>query len=87
MRSPRFELHQLNAFVVVADCCNVSAAAKRLHIAQPALSRKIRLLEYQLGVELFERSPNGLKLTNAGRRWLLHARYIVELCGHVSDQG
>jgi DNA-binding transcriptional LysR family regulator len=46
----------------------VSKAADRLHIAQPALSRQIRLLEKELGIYLFERHGRGMVITEAGRR-------------------
>lgn len=66
------DLNQLNTFLQVADLGSLSKAADRLHIAQPALSRQIRLLEAELRVSLFVRHGRGMKLTEPGKR--LHAR-------------
>jgi DNA-binding transcriptional LysR family regulator len=59
------ELRLLSALVAVADESSVSAAAARLRIAQPSLSRQLRLLERQLGLPLFERSGRRLRVTAA----------------------
>ncbi|RDE08214.1 LysR family transcriptional regulator [Pelagibacterium lacus] len=50
----------LRYFVTVYDCQGISSAAERLHISQPAITRSIHNLEQDLGVELFERKPNGM---------------------------
>lgn len=73
------ELHQIRAFVAVADRLSMTDAADYLHIAQPALTRKIQNLEWELGFTLFDRKGNKLSLTDAGLRFLLDARYIIEL--------
>ena len=51
----------------VAELRNVTKAARRLHVAQPALSRQIQDLEAELGLKLLERSTRGIKLTEAGK--------------------
>lgn len=60
------ELRHLKTFLVVAETLNISAAARRLHFTQPALSRHIQLLEHQVGHPLFVRHRSGLRLTAAG---------------------
>jgi len=61
------EIRHLRYFLAVAQELNVSRAAKRLGIAQPALSRQIADLERELGLRLFERSAAGMALTDSGR--------------------
>src|SRR3954468_23773585 len=59
-------LRQLQYFVEVSEVQSVTKAATRLNLAQPALTRHIRTLERDLGVQLFSRSGRGIALTNAG---------------------
>lgn len=60
------ELRHLRTFVTVAETLNISAAARRLRVTQPALSRQIRDLEHVVGHPLFVRHPSGLRLTTTG---------------------
>jgi LysR family transcriptional regulator, hca operon transcriptional activator len=72
------ELRHLRYFVAVAEAGSLTVAAeKRLHTAQPSLSRQIRDLEYQVGAELLIRSARGIELTPAGRAFLDHARLAL----------
>jgi DNA-binding transcriptional LysR family regulator len=77
----RMELRHLRYFVTVAEELNVSRASARLRISQPAVSRQLRDLEDELGVDLFRREKTGLKLTPAGETFLAHARDLLRRSG------
>jgi LysR family hca operon transcriptional activator len=73
------ELRHLRYFVAVAEMENVSrAATQKLHVAQPSLSRQIRDLEDEVGVQLLERTAKSGRLTDAGRAFLEEARAILK---------
>jgi DNA-binding transcriptional LysR family regulator len=71
------ELYQLRTFAAVAELGQLTRAAERLHISQPALSAEIKALEDELGVTLFERMPSGMEVTPVGRRLLPEAQKVV----------
>ena len=73
------DLRRLTCFLAVADELNFSRAAQRLHMSQPPLSQQIRLLEQEMGAQLFERSRRAVTLTPAGLLLQEKARQIVEL--------
>lgn len=71
------ELSQLRTLIQVADLGSLSKAADRMRIAQPALSRQIRMLEDELGTRLFVRHGRGMTVTEQGRTVLSHASHIM----------
>jgi LysR family transcriptional regulator, hca operon transcriptional activator len=82
------ELRHLRYFIAVAEEGSLTnAAERRLHTAQPSLSRQIRDLEVEVGVKLLERGARGIELTQAGRVFLDHARLAllqVETAGEAA---
>jgi len=72
------ELRHLRYFIGVAEEENVSRAALKLHVSQPALSRQIRDLEEELGFLLLERSAKSVRLTAAGRIFFEEARSVMK---------
>ncbi len=71
------ELRHLRYFVATADAGSVSGAALDVHVTQPALSRQLRQLEQDLGVDLFERGAGRLLLSRSGRALLPAARQLL----------
>jgi len=71
------ELRHLRYFAAVGEEQHYRRAARRLRVAQPALSRQIQDLERELGFELFERLPRGVKLSAAGKLFLEDAQRIL----------
>lgn len=76
--TPDLDLRLVRYFTVVAEHLNFGRAAAALHLAQPALSRQIQRLEHQLGARLFDRTPQGSRLTDAGRIFLPRAHDLVD---------
>lgn len=74
-----FSLVQLECFIAVAEELHFGAAAVRLRMTQPPLSRQIQQLEREMGVQLFERTSRRVVLTEAGRTLLPNARRLIDL--------
>jgi DNA-binding transcriptional LysR family regulator len=72
------ELRQLQYFVVLAEELHFGRAAERLHIGQPAMSQQIRALERSLGVQLLDRSPRHVRLTEVGDAFLAEATKVLD---------
>src|SRR5215468_4215120 len=71
------DLRLVGYFVAVADHQHFSRAATELRVAQPSLSRQIRRLEQQIGVSLFDRTPQRTRLTEAGEEFLPQAKSLL----------
>jgi LysR family transcriptional regulator, hydrogen peroxide-inducible genes activator len=72
------EFHQLRYVCAIADTGSFSRAAERCHVAQPSLSQQVLKLEEDLGSRLFDRLGRSVRLTEAGRAFLPHARTILQ---------
>lgn len=79
------ELRHLRYLVAVADQGGFRHAASRLHVAQPAITRQIKDLEAELGFDLLTRAGRGVRLTDAGRTYVEHARAILASVGEAGQ--
>ncbi|GGO79867.1 transcriptional regulator CatR [Marinobacterium nitratireducens] len=80
------ELRHLRYFIAAAEERNLTRAAEKLFIAQPPLTRQIKQLEEELGVELFVRKPRGLELTPGGEYFLGQARQLLDKLSATIDE-
>ena len=84
------DISQLRTIIHVSELGSLSKAADRLRIAQPALSRQVRMLEDELGIRLFDRHGRGMVVTEAGQEVLRHAYRIMgeleEIRTSVADE-
>lgn len=80
------ELRQLRYFVAVAETGNISAAAKKIFLTQPALSRQIKALEIEIGLCLLERRAHSIHLTPVGEGLLREARELLQHADQVLER-
>ena len=80
------DIRQLRTFSCVAELGSLSKASDTLRVAQPALSRQIKLLEHELRADLFTRNGRGMVLTDAGRLLLARTSGIVRQIDQVRDE-
>ncbi|MCR5725105.1 MAG: LysR family transcriptional regulator [Treponema sp.] len=81
-----FELHQLEQFLAVVDTGTVSKAAEKMNITQPALSRSLQNLEYELKTPLFKRTKNKVVLTETGAFAAGYARKLLSLTEEMQHE-
>lgn len=79
-------IRQLEYFCATAEEGSVSAAARKLHVAQPPISRQIALLEEELGTALFRRGNKGMKLTEAGESLYQQGQQYIADMVHLTEQ-
>ncbi len=79
------EVHELQIFLAAAEEENFSAAARKLHLSQPAISFQIQALEQRLKVQLFQRTGRRIALTEAGHDLLPMAREMVNLSSRIEE--
>lgn len=72
------KIRQLEYFMHIANTLNITHAAERANVSQPALSRQLQLLEEELGAQLVERRSRGIALTPAGQRLEEHVRSLIQ---------
>jgi DNA-binding transcriptional LysR family regulator len=80
------DYHKLKIFKVVADVKSFSKAGELLFLSQPTITHQIKKLENYLGVILFERSKNGIKLTPAGELFYKHVSKILEEYAELEEE-
>ena len=79
-------LKQLRYFTAVAEERQITAAAQKLHIAQPPLSYQLSSLEEELGVLLVKRGPRGVELTDAGELFYRRAKQILDMTASAARE-
>lgn len=80
------DIKQLRYFTVIAEEGQITSAARRLHIAQPPLSQSLKALEQELGVQLFERVPSGIRITEAGSLLLQRSYEITGMIDNIVEE-
>ena len=79
------EIYQLRSFAAIAETGQLTRAAEKLHVSQPALSAQLKALEEELEFTLFERTSNGMVLTAAGKRLLVDADKVLAAAQNLQN--
>jgi DNA-binding transcriptional LysR family regulator len=80
------ELYQLRSFIAIVEAGQLTRAAEKLHISQPALSAQLRALEQELDIPLFDRTPNGMVLTPGGKKILKAANKVLAAANALHNE-
>lgn len=80
------ELYQLKTFATIAREKNLTRAAKILHLSQSALSSQLKLLEGELGIDLFRRTARGMELTENGQALLPQVHSLLDAAGDLRQR-
>src|SRR5262245_23923847 len=80
------DLRKLRHMLVLTEELNFVRAAARLHLTQPALSRSIRALEEELNCQLFDRDPQGVRVTPVGQQVATRARQLLLDAGSLQQE-
>src|SRR6266446_4960270 len=80
------ELRHLRYFLAVGEASNFTKAAAQLRVAQPALSRQVKDLEDEIGVDLLRRSPRGVRLRAEGKLFLEEVRELLKRTGESVEK-
>ena len=78
--------HQLSVFVCVADCGSFNKAAERLYVSPPSVMKQINALEKHLGLKLFDRTNQGIRLTEAGQVIYRHAQFLFDYSAKAIEE-
>ena len=81
----RITIKQIESFLAVAEAGSFSAAARKVHAAQPALSQAVKDLEVELGLRLFDRTTRHVELTDVGREFQGSANKILDELKHAVE--
>ena len=81
------KIQTLQYFVTLAETGSITRAAQQLYVAQPSLTKALKLMEEELGFQLVERSSNGVRLTEKGRKVFAEARQVLEFYDGWKEMG
>ena len=80
------DLQKLRGFYWAAQLGSLSAAARKIHLGQSAVSHQLKSLETELGAKLYERSRRGIRLTPEGLRLLEYARSVIQSVDDLQEE-